>query len=173
MRLLVIGASGRTGRHLVELALARGNHVTALIRTTSDSPNRSGLALGYGDPRDPDVLAPLLKGQDAAISCLGQKSSADEHLLRDSAAAFIDASRLEKAPRYLVVSQGLQYPTKNPTLLMLRWILAKYVADTAAMEILLQRSTINWTIVRPPRLLEGGQPRGYRTAIGGMPPGRQ
>jgi putative NADH-flavin reductase len=165
--------TGRTGGHLVELSLASGHHVTALVRQTRSLLPRSGLEVAHGDPRDRDTLARLLIGQDAVVSCLGQTSTHDAHLLRDSAAAVIDACKTSGVRRYLVVSQGLQYPAKNPVLLTLHWILAKYVADTAEMEALIAQSALDWTIVRPPRLLEGGRRRGFRVNVGAMPPGRR
>ncbi|OBQ62214.1 NAD(P)-dependent oxidoreductase [Mesorhizobium loti] len=173
MQLLVIGASGRTGRHFIEAALAHKHRVTALIRKSSDLAPRTGLDNVYGDPRDPQALAVLLAQKDGVVSCLGQTSSKDDHLLRDSSAALIGAAKGREALRYIVVSQGLQFPTRNPMLVFLRWILAKYVADTADMETLLQQSALDWTIVRPPRLLEGGPPSGFRTNLGAMPPGRR
>jgi putative NADH-flavin reductase len=173
MQLLVIGASGRTGRHFIERAVSHGHRVAALIRKTSALTPCDGLEIIYGDPRDRNVLASVICGKDAVVSCLGQTSRADDHLLRDSSSALIDASKDHVGLRYIVVSQGLQFPTRNPILVILQWVLARYVADTAAMEGLIQRSPLDWTIVRPPRLLEGGLARGYRTNIGAMPPGRR
>jgi putative NADH-flavin reductase len=73
--------------------------------------------------------------------------------------------------RYLVVSQGLLFPSRNPMIALLRLILRRFVADSAAMERLVRASDADWTIVRPPRLVEGGALRGYRTAAGARPVG--
>ncbi|MGH6649184.1 NAD(P)H-binding protein [Aquabacterium sp.] len=61
-----------------------------------------------------------MAGQDAVISCLGQRSSKDAGLLQESARAVIRAMSACGVRRYLVISQGLLYPTANPVLLLLR-----------------------------------------------------
>jgi putative NADH-flavin reductase len=39
------------------------------------------------------------------------------------------------------------------------------------METLVERSDTDWTIVRPPRLLDGGSSHGYKAAAGALPGG--
>lgn len=73
--------------------------------------------------------------------------------------------------RYLVVSQGLLFPSWNPIVGLLRLILARHVADSAAMERRIGESDTDWTIVRAPRLLEGGVSRGYRVEVAARPGG--
>jgi putative NADH-flavin reductase len=108
---------------------------------------------------------------DAVISCHGQKSAADAHLLRDAASATLNAMARTGVRRYLVVSQGLLFPSRNPIILLLRLILARHVSDSSAMERLVSASDVDWTIVRPPRLLEGDRSRGYHTEVGAQPKG--
>jgi hypothetical protein len=101
-------------------------------------------------------LAPILPGHDAAISCLGQRSSTDARLLQDAADATMTAMSRCGLRRYLVVSQGLLFPSSNPIITLLRLVLARHVADSIAMEHLVRTSETDWTIVRPPRLPEAG-----------------
>ena len=135
MNLLVIGATGRTGRPLIELALARGHSVTALVRRTMPMDRNRNLDFVVGDPTRAADLAPILPRSDAVISCLGQRSRADANLLRNSAASTLDAMARSSVRRYLVVSQGLLFPSKNPFIALLRsW---GQVADSTAMEELI------------------------------------
>jgi putative NADH-flavin reductase len=67
MRILVLGATGRTGRHLLPLLAAAGHEVTLLGRRTPEG--WAGPAL-IGDPRDKELLARALSGQDAVLSVL-------------------------------------------------------------------------------------------------------
>src|SRR5262249_51793248 len=124
-----------------------------------------------GDPLRPEVLAPALVEHDVVISCLGRRLGQDETLLRDAAVAVLEAMVRADVRRYLVVSQGLLFPERNPIFALLRLILARSVADSAAMERLVRTSDIDWTIVRPPRLKSSGQPRGYRIRPGARPHG--
>jgi putative NADH-flavin reductase len=92
-------------------------------------------------------------------------------LLKNSAAATLDVMSRSSVRRYLVVSQGLLFPSRNPFIALLRMILRRQVADSTAMEELICASDLAWTIVRPPKLSEGGKPQGYRTKVGAAPEG--
>jgi hypothetical protein len=73
-RVLVIGATGGTGRQLVTQALERGYAVTALVRDPSrlevDHPQ---LAVIQGDVLDKDSVEAAMRGQEAVLCALGHK----------------------------------------------------------------------------------------------------
>src|SRR6266436_9262191 len=74
MRLLIIGATGGTGRELVKQALERGHQVTAFVRT----PARLRLAherltVVRGDVLDRSSVEAAVRGHDAVLSALGHK----------------------------------------------------------------------------------------------------
>ncbi len=170
-KLFILGATGRTGRHVVDQALSRGHAVTALVRRPEKVQGRENLQAKVGDPRRADDLAAGLAGHDAVISCLGQRSRGDASLLRDAAGAMLDAMDRAGVRRCLVVSQGLLFPGRNPIIQILKLMLARHVADSAAMERLVRASDVEWTIARPPRLLDGGARQGYRIEVGAQPKG--
>ena len=66
MKLLILGATGRTGRLVTENALSRGHHVTAFVRTPSPQTTQR-LAITVGDPRRVDDLLAVLPGHDAVV----------------------------------------------------------------------------------------------------------
>lgn len=170
MNFLVVGATGRTGRLVVEQAIARGHQLTAIVRKPFGLNTHDRLKIVIGDPlRVADLTA--VAGHDAVISCLGQRSPRNPRVLQDAAAAMIEAMSRSDVRRYLVISQGLLFPSRNPIISVLRKILARHVADSVAMERLIQTSDLDWTIVRPPRLQSGGRQAGYRTSIGKRPNG--
>jgi uncharacterized protein YbjT (DUF2867 family) len=69
---VVFGASGRTGRLLVEQALAAGHAVTAFVRDPARLPvTHARLRVVRGDVRDPQRVAEAVAGQDAVLSALG------------------------------------------------------------------------------------------------------
>ena len=59
IRLFVIGATGRTGRLLLEQALGRGHRVTAFARNPSSLEPTANLEIVVGDVRSPDQLPAL------------------------------------------------------------------------------------------------------------------
>jgi len=162
IRLFVIGATGRTGRLLVEQALGRGHRVTAFVRNPASLGPATNLDIVVGDPRNADPLAAALPGHDVVVLTLGHSSAGERTLLRDATEAMLSALRRTGIGRTIVVSQGLAFPSGNPIVLLLKWVLARILADSIAMERLVQSTDLDWTIVRPPRLKSGGVTRGYR-----------
>jgi putative NADH-flavin reductase len=72
VRLLVVGASGRTGRLVVEQALGHGHEVTAFVRDPARlAISHERLRVVTGDATAPETFGPALEGQDAVVSILG------------------------------------------------------------------------------------------------------
>ena len=71
-RLLILGATGALGRHVLRQALTAGHEVTAFVRTPSKLPPevREQVSLHTGDLRAV-VPLDLVRGQDALINCAG------------------------------------------------------------------------------------------------------
>ena len=71
-RVIILGATGALGRHVLRQALAAGHDVTVFVRTPSKlPPEASGrVAVHTGDL---SALVPpdLIRGQDALINCAG------------------------------------------------------------------------------------------------------
>src|SRR5260221_14217091 len=171
MKLYVIGGSGRTGHHLVDQAIARGHEVTALVRRLEALKPQPQLQQIEGNAERPEDVAAFLDGHDAVLSCLGHRRHDDAHLLQDGADALLDAMACRGVNRCLFVSQGLLFATRNPLSGALRVVFARHVADSTAMEHLVELSDTDWTIVRPPRLVDHGHPHGYRAAPRTLPDG--
>jgi putative NADH-flavin reductase len=169
MKLLILGATGRTGRLVTEKALSRGHHVTAFVRTPSLQITER-LAIAVGDPRRIDDLLAVLPGHDAVVSCLGNATApADRRLVTNSASAMLTAIKTLNVRRYVVQSGALLFPSLNPVIWALQLGMASKLADARAMEHVVRASDIDWTIVRPPQLKHGVDADGYRAKAGGRP----
>jgi putative NADH-flavin reductase len=92
IRILVLGATGRTGRHVVDQALARGHEVSGLVRSASYAKTASSAIVG--DPTEADMLASVLPRHDIVISCLGQRVQADGGIYRVVSEQILALSRL-------------------------------------------------------------------------------
>ena len=92
-------------------------------------------------------------------------------LLQDAADALLDAMACTGVSRCLFVSQGLLFASRNPLTGLLRWTSARRIADWAAMEHLVELSDTDWTLVRAPRLRDGGAPHGYKATADARPDG--
>lgn len=72
MRLTIFGASGTTGRRLLERAIAEGNEVTAFVRNPSKlAAHHERLSVMGGDVFDPGRVGEAVAGSEAVVSVLG------------------------------------------------------------------------------------------------------
>ncbi|GAA4664268.1 NAD(P)-binding oxidoreductase [Amycolatopsis dongchuanensis] len=160
MKLTVFGASGGTGREVVRQALARGHHVTAVVR----DPARLGEPVQdvvVADVFDPAALVAAVGGSDAVVSALGPRGRGPSRICRDGAAAIITAMRQAEVRRLLVVSnsgmhrEGDGWFTRLAVKPILIRMLREEYEDMRVMEERVVASGLDWTIVRPPRLTDG------------------
>jgi putative NADH-flavin reductase len=169
MNLFVLGATGGIGRLVLEQALARGHRVTAFIRSPHKiAPQHERLRIIKGNLLDAEELVGRLPGHDAVISSLG--SSKQTTFLQESAQAVVSAMKRASVRRILVVSVGFLFPeTGLPGTLLRNLILKNVGKDASAMESILVREPLEWTVVRPPRLTNAKASGKYRVLDGHMP----
>lgn len=109
MKLLVFGASGGTGRRIVEQALAQGHIVTAFAREPARvRVAHENLHVVRGDLSRPDSVAAAVSGQDAVLSALGVRLPVVPVLLIAAACQFVD--RLVALPRAAVLFVEIGVP---------------------------------------------------------------
>jgi uncharacterized protein YbjT (DUF2867 family) len=154
MNLVVLGATGRTGRLVVEQALAAGHTVTALVRSpeklTTGNPN---LRVITGQATDTSAVSRALEGADAVISTLGGKGS----LIADSTHAIVAAARAAGVSRVVALSSWLVERDRIDavTRLLTGIAMGGVIKDKRAGEQELRRSDLEWTIVYPSVLTDG------------------
>ncbi|MFC3996997.1 NAD(P)-dependent oxidoreductase [Nocardiopsis sediminis] len=178
--LVVFGASGGTGRALVDQALARGQDVTAVVRDPARlEVDHERLTVVTADVADPGEVADAIRGARVVASALGGASRATPAVCAPAVANMIKAMRGGAARRLLVVSAApVQHGGAGERLLyratvkqVLRAVLRRNYADLAAMEHEVRASGLDWTIFRPPQLTDGPATGHYRTAADANVPG--
>jgi putative NADH-flavin reductase len=174
MRLFVLGATGRTGRELIDLGLARQHRITAFVRSPDKIARRDpALTIVKGDPRDAAGMAEALPGHDAVLSALGPtpgQALTGTTLLRDTASSTLEAMEQTGVARYLVVSSAMLFPRGGPGVAFFRLVARHHVRDVQAMEDRVRQSALEWTFARPPRLVDSPDAR-YHACEDDMPGG--
>jgi putative NADH-flavin reductase len=168
-RVLIIGATGGTGRHLVAQALERGYAVTALVRDPSrlriDHPQ---LTVLQGDVLDAGSVEAAIRGQEAVLSALGHKRFFyPTRILSEGTGNVLRAMETHGVPRLVCETalgigdsagrMGLYY-----TFFVIPVILPFYYWDKTRQERLIARSKVEWVIARPGALTDGGKRGRYR-----------
>ena len=154
MKLFVIGATGRTGREVVQQALAKGHHVTAFVRSPeSIRLKNERLTVLKGDAMDENELFPAVQNHDAVVSTLGPREVfKPSSMLHDSALATTRAMNRSGVKRLVVLSAAAHFPGFLNRIAS--FIMRNHMRDSLAMEAIVQASDLDWTIARPPRLTQ-------------------
>ncbi len=173
MRLFILGATGGTGRALIDQAIERGHHVTAFVRSPQKlGSKRDGVTVLQGDPRSVDELRAALPDHDAVLSALGPPGPGRTTIVGDAARATVTAVQAAGLRRLLVVGVAVLFEDQGLLSAILRRTLLRNVArDSAEMERVVTASGLDWTIVRPPRLTNGPLTRRYGVSDDRMPLG--
>lgn len=171
MRVLVLGATGATGREVTAQALEQGHSITVLVRHPERLENMSkAINVRIGDVADGSpALANAVTGQDAVISALGVgKSLKSDGLIARSAPLIIRAMSSEDFSRLIFLSAcGVGRTMEDVPLLprlFMRLVLRDIFADKEAGENYILKSNLDWTIVYPTMLTNGPRTGKYRAA---------
>jgi uncharacterized protein YbjT (DUF2867 family) len=165
-RLLILGGTGRTGKKLIQQALERGYNVTALARdgaALADLANPE-LTVIQGSPSDRQCFEKTLdKGFDAVLSTLGIFQKEPGTPLADMTIDLLAALQERGPKRFIVMSSlgvGDSAGQGNLSVKFVTRFILKYVLiDKSAQEALLRESGLQWSVLRPPRLMNNDQQR--------------
>lgn len=106
VKLLILGAIGATGRHIVTQALEAGHDVTILARDRSrTAAPHERLRVVEGDVRNQAALGEAMRGQDAVISAIGRGVSfKSEQLIEQSVPGILAAMQAQGIKRLVFTS---------------------------------------------------------------------
>ena len=172
MKLFVLGATGHTGEHIVDVALAHSHQVTAFVRSPQKVLRHDpGLRVVPGNPLDVNQMAKHLDGHDAVLSALGVRppqAFRPHSIVEECAASTVAAMTRTRVNRLVLVSAAVLFPMKGIQFAFFRWLLQHISRDLSTAEEIVRATPLDWTIVRPPRLTNGSNDR-YRLAQNALP----
>lgn len=176
MNILVVGANGGIGRQAVEQALTAGHKTTAMVRNPASlTITHPLLQIVQGDVMQPQTFERYMDRQDAVISALGVKggpfNDKPTTLYSEGNAHLIEVMKKKGVKRAffisssaVVTSPALPFYARWATKVLQRLLRHMY-ADQLVMERLVKDSGIEYTIIRPPRLIDKPATGHYRVAI--------
>ena len=153
MKILVVGAGGKTGQLVVQRALDAGHEVTAFVHS-ADEYEGANVLLIEGDATDADAMKKAVAEQDAVIDTIGGKTPFLNTTLEESVARAIIAAMQDQGVRRLVVTSmmGEGDSWEQASLfqhLLIPTFLRGARADKAHMEAEVESSNLDWIIARP------------------------
>ncbi|MGL5817074.1 MAG: NAD(P)-dependent oxidoreductase [Phycicoccus sp.] len=163
MQIALIGATGRTGRHVLDIALERGHGLSVLVRDPARLPDAlaPSVRVVTGTSTDHDAVARLVDGADAVVSALGP--TAKEGDLHTRTAEVLVAVLSDSGPtRFVgVTGAGIDLPGDQKSLRdrviskAIQTFGGAVVEDKPREYRVLAASDLEWTLARAPRLVDG------------------
>lgn len=169
MRITVLGATGRTGRPLIDLAVERGHEVVAFARSPADVEPRDGVTVVGGDAYTGEGVSEAVAGADAVVSVMGQTGDGPDDLLTAAGDHILSAMDEHGVERFVtLVGAGVREPDEAVSLsgrvmgAALKLLAREVLADAATHVERLRDTDLAWTVVRAPRLTDGEGTGDYR-----------
>lgn len=183
MRLTLFAASGRTGAHVLDQALAAGHEVTAVVRNPDAVTAPVRIVQADLAAPDPVALKSAVDGRDAVISALGPRHRGEYGVVSSGTRAIVEAMGAAGVRRLAVVSvagistiptpsrpdppkrdPGMGFFTRTVLSPLAKLRLRKHYEDVALMEHELRVSGLDWTSVQLPLLIDKPPTGHYRLA---------
>jgi putative NADH-flavin reductase len=166
MKVIIFGATGRIGGHLVQQALAQGHIVTAFARDPGKvQVTHENLRMAKGDVMDPAAVANAISGQDAVLCSLG---SGRKGVIRSEGTHHIIQGMEKTGVKRLICQTTLGAGDSKGNLnffwkyIMFGLLLREAYDDHERQEQYVFQSRLNWTIVRPAAFTDGPKTGVYR-----------
>jgi putative NADH-flavin reductase len=161
----LFGATGPTGKHLIEEALKQGYYLSVYTRDARKLESFAGrVEVVVGDLQNRDAIAKCLQGADAVISALGPNSlkvQGDRPVMH-GLSNIIAAMKQSGVRRLIQISTAAYRDPKDgfalnahAFVLLFRVIVRKAYDDIKATGELIAHSDLDWTLVRIPNLVDG------------------
>jgi putative NADH-flavin reductase len=183
MTILILGATGRTGRHLLKQALTQIDTIHVLVRDRGKISPEAGLKVFDGTPADEQALEKAMQGCDAVLSTLNISRTTDfpwsplrtpKDFLSDCIRKIISTCDKVSCKRILITSAWGVNETKKEIPGWFRWFIDNSnirfpYLDHGVAEKLLTESPLEWTIVRPVGLTNHSSRQQVIVSFNGVP----
>lgn len=172
MKIIVFGASGGVGQHVLKLALEKGIEVTAFVRTPSKIQiSHPFLHIYHGNALQANDVAAAIEGHDAVVSCLasskGLKQSTELGNMIENIALGMEKHGVKRI--VYVASAGIYGEIPGISGKMVMKTLKYPLLDHRHAVDTIVNYNLDYTIVRPLGLTNNDPTGNYREAVEGIP----
>lgn len=171
MKIAVFGATGGTGKQLVQQALAAGHEVTALVRDPAKLvADHARLTVVTGNVLDSVAVERTLQGADGVVMSLGNTDNNPDYVVSQGTQVVVDAMKRLGQPKRIVVVSSLGVGESKDQVpfafkMLMKSVLRKPMEDKERQEALVKASGLDWTLVRPGGLTDGPATGAYRSGL--------
>jgi putative NADH-flavin reductase len=172
-KIIVFGATGGTGKLVVEQALESGYQVTVIVRNPFVVTLRHRqLNIIKGDVLQLNTFEEAMDGHDVVVSCVGTRQRGPTNVYSKGISNIMKAMQGKNINRLICLSAiAVIVPPKSSRVMkfviknILQRLFGPMYADMLIMEKILSKSNLNWTVIRPSWLWNTQHTGKYRTTI--------
>ncbi len=171
MKVIIFGATGKVGQHLVKQALEKGYHVTAFARNPGklDVINDK-LHIVEGDVLDAVSVEKAVQGHDVVFCALGMPLMNNERLRSKGTENIVNAMQKVGVKRFVCLSamgtgDSFALLPFHYKYIIVPLFMRRLFADHTLQEGHVKNSTLNWTIVRPASFVKDSKGASYRGGL--------
>jgi uncharacterized protein YbjT (DUF2867 family) len=172
MKIIVFGATGGVGQHVVKQALEKGIEVTAFVRTPSKIEFAHDLLqIVQGDAFNKQEVVAAIAGHDAVVSCLGSSQGMKKTTeLEEMTKNIVDGMQVHRINRIVyTASAGINKEIPGISGKLVMRMLKNPLADHRNAVEYIQAHGLNFTIVRPMGLTNDALSGKYKESEMGIP----
>ncbi|QTD41888.1 NAD(P)-dependent oxidoreductase [Sporosarcina sp. Te-1] len=172
----IIGGTGRVGRYIAETALEQGYTVRMLVRNPERvQMKREGIELIVGDALNAGAIEKTIRSCNVVINTFGQPSKA-EPFYSQVTQLILSCMKEKGIRRYIGVTGGsltIEGDSKNLINRMgaklFEICFTTMIADKRLEHDILQKSDLDWSLIRLPFVVEGPEKGNIRENLIDMP----
>ena len=174
MKIIIFGASGKTGKLVVEKALQEDYTVTAFVREAAKLDiQHSNLTIIQGEATNEEAVKAAIAEHDAVISCLGSSSGLGKTtILHEMGKNIVNGMKANQVSRIVyMASAGVDKEIPGISGKIMMKLLANVLEDHRNALNEIKSNNLTYTIARPMGLTDKPFTGTYRETFTGVPGG--
>lgn len=159
MKIIIFGATGRTGKFIVKEALAKGHDVTAFMRNELAMLNTThpGLKKIQGDALIYKSVEDAITGQDVVIVALGVQTNEPTTVISKATENIVKAMQFHNVKRIICMSSAGIFDDDSNFIFqkIIKPFMLKHIFHDKVKQLrILENSNLDWTLIRPSILVD-------------------
>ena len=172
VKIIIFGASGKTGKLVVEATLEGGHEVTAFVRDPSKlTIQHANLNIIKGQATEQRAVSDAIKGKELVISCLGSDNGLKKTTILHEMTSNIVAGMKEHNVSRIIYTASAGIDNEIPGIIgkIMMKLLGNVLEDHYNAVAEIKKNSLTYTIVRPLGLTDNPYTGKYREAMTGIP----
>lgn len=172
MRIFLLGATGKTGTVFLNMALAKGHHITAYVRSPEKLTIAENLTIIQGNLVSIPQMSAAMRDHDVVVSCLGGNDNDQSNVIQKLTEVIVASMKESNVSRIAAISSaGIHNEFSWVTNFILNLFYKHVINDHRLAAQVIMTSGLDYTLARPLSLTDGGLTKSYRKMTIGVPKG--